>query len=362
VSPAESDTPDSPRVTVCTTGKGPKGKGSELEKAIRITAERGKKTKVVMSLGPSGDPFSCLPDLEPGDMLRVTAEIEVTTDSSEPYFAKPYEFDPMVRASLLLAGSGTAREPDRKRALTLGSAAEQRCTHESHHGVIVFTDATLRIPQKGLPWRGESFVNLLLDAHHPKAAGEQMLLIGEHEHVGGRIEVKGGKGRLNAIRFRPGAEPAAQTLRRSDLRAKEIPVDKEERTVVYSLPLDDLARGEQLTVEAAMTTSHPGYPSRISTRLILADKESQDDTGGQAKKLTDFGGEIGEHNGFNGKDGRFRTRRVGVFRVRRPAKRAYVNLVADSGDPLGQGKRGDKLGLIEDGFLRVTRYDPTLRG
>ncbi|MGH2992706.1 MAG: hypothetical protein ACRDL1_04135 [Solirubrobacterales bacterium] len=235
----------SERVVVCTTGRGPTGRGSELEEKIRITPRKGQLKKTVMSLGPGDDRFASIPDLEPGDLLEVTAEIGVTTDSSAPYYRKRYDFDPIVCGSLLLASNKTATEPDDRRALSLCS-----------------------------PWEGPC----LADA---------------------------------------------------------IPVDKSMRTVVYSVPLDDLAKGDQLTFEARMTTRHPAYPARVSTRVLLADDQAQTDVGGSAKALTDFKGEVGEHNGFNGSGGRFRTQRVGVLRIKKPASRAYLNLVADSGDPFG---------------------------
>jgi hypothetical protein len=362
VSPRGGDTVGSHKVLVCTTGKGPKDDGSELEKAVRIT-KKGQRPEVVMRLGPGRRSLTSLPDLAPGDLLRVSAEVEVTTDSSPPYYGKAYEsFSPMVRASLLLASGKGATEPDRERALRLCPPEEQRCTHQAHHSMIVFTNAQFRIPEGGLPWSGDSFVNLVLDAHHPNASDGQLLLIGEHEHIGDKIEVKGGKGRLNAIRIRPAGNPPAKTVRSNDPLAKHVPVDKEKRTVAYSVPLNDLAKGEQIFVSAAMSTDHPGYPARISTRLLLGDDKGQTDTGGRAKDLAEFKGEIGDHNGFNGKGGRFRTRRVGVLRVEKPASRACVNLVADSGDPLRKGKPGDKLGVIDDGFVEVVRYPPKLKG
>jgi hypothetical protein len=338
----------------CTTGE-----ESELTETIGITPRPGPG-RVVMRLSDGRRPssFTRLPGLTPGDRLRVTAEVEVTTDcetANPACVGNPYTYAPIVTATLLLSGDRGATAPGNT-ALRL---AERRvtCSHRRHHRVIVFTRTGLQIPEAGLPWSGPSFVNLVLDAHHPKARAGDRLLVGENEPDG---SVGGDKGRINAIRLRPSGERPHGRTRTEKRLAREIPVDKEKRTVVYSRRLNQLRDDEELDVRAGLTVSaaHLSYPARISTRLILADDPGQDDDGGHAAEIAPFNGEISENNGFNCLRARACTsRKVGVLRCLESAGQpVYVNLVAVAGDPFREGRPGDKLRVLNQGFVEVRRY------
>jgi hypothetical protein len=363
MSPPAGNAADGPGVLVCTSGKGPKGTGSELEKTLRITPRKGRagERKVVMRLPPGDQAFTCMPDLAPGDLLRVTAELEVTTDAKrkEDCVGEPYSFSPIARVSLLLANARDATKADPKRALLLGKPAEFRCSHAAHHRVIVLKK-DWRVPDEGLPWRGSSSLNLVLEAHHEDAKPGHLLLVGENERPegGGKMTVGGDKGRLNLIRFR-GAGPRSgdrQETRHIRANGKSIPID-ETRTVVYSQPLKGVVDGEQFAVEAKLRASHPSFPARLSARLFLADSPGQTEQVKYAKDAAALGGEISELNGFNCRSKSCVIRKHGVARVTdRPARDPmYVNLVAICGDPEKTGKR-DPVRLSDGGFLRVTRY------
>jgi hypothetical protein len=320
-----------------------------------------------MSLGPGRRNIASLPDLAPGDRLEVTAEVEVTTDCARAgagCVGNPYGFAPTVRAQLLLARDRDVIEVAEGRALRLSDRRQERISHHEHHRVLVFTRAGIRIPDRGLPWGPRpSFVNLVLDAHHPAAGRRHVLLIGENEPNG---TVRGDKGRINALRLH-GHPPRPDPLRTRSAEHKKIPVDRERRTVIYSLPLERLGEGAQLTVQARLTTSsaHLSFPTRVSTRLILADRRDQTDLGGRAREVASFGGEIAENNGFNCLPGASPclTRKVGILRMRKPARRRlFVNLVAVSADPSGGGRPGDAVRVVDGGELEVVRYPPRLKG
>jgi hypothetical protein len=339
---------------VCTTGG-----NSELRETIAITRSPGRERRVVMRLAERpGRSFTRLPRLRPGDRLRVTAEVEVTTDcemANPACVGTPYGYAPIVTATLLLTGDRGATATDRT-ALRL-AARRVRCSQRRHHRVIVFTRAGLLIPEEGLPWSGPSFLNLILDAHHPRARDGDLLLVGENEPDG---SVGGDKGRLNAIRLRPSGERPRERVRTEKRLAREIPVDKEKRTVLYSRRLHDLRADEELEVRVQLIVSaaHLSYPVRISTRLILADSPRQDDEGGHAAEIAPFDGEISENNGTNCLRATACTsRKVGVLRCLESARQPlHVNLIAIAGDPFGEGRPGDKLRVLDEGFIEVLRY------
>jgi hypothetical protein len=317
-----------------------------------------------MRLGPKGEqPFSRIPDLTPGDRLEVSSEVEVTTDSSPGQeVGKPYDFDPLVEAQLFLVAGPKEMKKSRKRALPLSKRKGTRIRHAQHHGVIVFGDAGLRVPDEGLPWKGESYINLVLSASDKEARNGHLLIVGENEEDG---SIGGDKGRVNAIRLRPSSLSRPRARKATKLLARELPTDNSKH-VLLSLPLDKLTKGEQLVVRAQLKTSaaHLPHPARISTRLLLADSAGQDDTGGEAKKVAPCGGEAGEHNGFNCTPAKSpcRTDRVGVLLLEKNAgKKLYLNLVADSGNPTKQLTAGAKL-KVEDAFLEVVRYGANLKG
>jgi hypothetical protein len=341
-------------------------KPSELEETIPITSARGAKKKAVLSLGPSGRNPSRLPDLAPGDRLRVLAEAEVTTDCeqrSPACVGNPYTYAPVVQARLLLAGSKRAAE-EKGRAKLIKELRARSLSHKQHHRVIVFRDAELFVREQDLPGRGGGpHVNLSLDAHHGQARRGHRLLIGENEPDG---SVGQDKGRLCVVRLR-GSVPRLDPARTTGRRARQLPIAKGMDTVVYSLPLAGLKDGEQLVVRARLITSTArlGYWARVSTRLVLADGPAQKEVGERARKISTFRGAITERNGFNCRpaDERCTTWKVGVLRIRESAgKRLFVNLVADCGAPFGGQKRGDTMQVLDEGFIEVVRYPPELRG
>jgi hypothetical protein len=354
--------PPRPRLLVASSGK-----GSERVTAVPITTAPGRSPAVAMSLGPHGRNRTCrLPDLRPGDRLVVTAECEVTTDTAArgvTNVGRPYAFGPLVQAQLLLAARPEETAPRKGRALRIGKLKRQRVTQLSHHHVVAFGEVGFTVPRQGLPWEAAATcLNLVLSASHPNAHRGNVLIVGENEPDG---TVGADKGRLNAIRLRPGGQPARGAVPSRRPLVETIPVDKTKKTVVFSQRMSGLQKGEQLSVRCALETSaaHLGYPARISTRIFLADSRAQTETGGRAQKVGSEGGELCENNGFNcaGK-GTCTTRRAGVLRIEDDAgSNLYLNVVAVSGDPHRHGKPGDSLRVVS-GLLERVRYPAELRG
>jgi hypothetical protein len=319
-----------------------------------------------MSLGPTGRGPSRLPDVAPGDRLRVMAEAQVTTDCeqrSPACVGDEYTYAPVVQARLLLASSKRAAEP-KERGKLIKELRPRSLSHRQHHRVIVFTEAELLVRERDLPGLGgRPHVNLSLDAHHRQARRGHKLLIGDIEPDG---SVGQDKGRLCVVRLR-GALPPLDPVKTLSRRVRQLPIVKGKRWVVYSLPLPGLTKGEQLAVSAKLTTSTArlDYWARVSARLVLADRRGEKDVGERARKVSTFRGAITERNGFNCRPGDegCTTWKVGVLRITESAgKRLFVNLVADCGAPFGGQERGDAMEVLDDGFIEVVRYPPELRG
>jgi hypothetical protein len=358
------------RVLVATTGN-----DSELVKTVPIARHPAKKPRVVMSMGPH-----YLPSFANGDKLQVTAELEVTTDCVERIprcVGKPYAYNPIVDTRILLAngqlvagGAGT---------LQLG-AQRRRCRQNPparvHHCVIVFTDIRLDVTDRSqLPCApGSCYLNLVVDAHNKrkemgKKGRRNKLLIGQDEPDG---SVKGDMGRLNAIRFSPDDQPPVPPLATGTPLTASVPIRKGEDVVVFSQELSGLEKGDQLAVQAWMTTSigHLPYNVKIRSRLILAPDPTATQPGRYIKNRTEPRGEIAEANGFNCTRRRplCPTNKVGaITMLEDAANRAgepvpmYANLLVDTARPGSAVQAGHVVQLVSGG-LAVTVYPDSLRG
>ena len=94
---AAADAMPAPRVLVSTTGN-----HSERTRTIPITRERRRERRVVMSMKPRE-----VPDFVPGDRVKVTAEVQFSTNCLTPRGPRcvgpAYHYDPVVRTRLVLA-------------------------------------------------------------------------------------------------------------------------------------------------------------------------------------------------------------------------------------------------------------------
>ena len=346
------------RVDVASTGN-----NSELEDTIPITKPGKTEPKVVMSLGGKR-----LPELQADDELRATAELEVTTDCLEGGVegcqGEPYDdFDPEVRARLILAGTDTAT-----RGKKLGQeriTCKQRLPNRQHHCVIVFNPKDDYTIQEADP---KQRVNLVVEAFDERARRGTELVIGAanaHDP-----EVQKDKGRINVVRRRdavsamelpPASKPGPDRL--------EIPDGKGDSSshLVYARKLPDRLRkkGAQLDVEALVKTSHKLEQNvRIGSHVFLS-KGSRGPHfhGKQFEGVAAWRGEISEHNGSNCTRERTtckRTRKVGVMRLKENvAEELWVNVVIVT-QPLQANPPNDAKVRVyaNEGHLRVTGYPP----
>jgi hypothetical protein len=350
--------PQNSKILVCATSK-----PAEKLKTLPITARAGARRKIVLRLGPDEAGLTPLPDLRPGDRLKVLVELAVTTDCRSVQqgdcVKQPYAFAPRVRARLLLADRRGAKAKDPGHAILL-TEESATVTQDQHHDVFVL-EHELAIPGE---WRARQnyYVIVALDAHNRYAKPNQVLLIGANKQG----SVQQDMARISIARIRPGDDAVPQATVARGLGTTRLPLTKEKK-VLFSVPLQGLAKDEQLTVGAMVEATGSGLPykARISTRLVLADSPGDTDLGREARKVeTAFKGEISEHNGTNclpGAAQKVRVEKVGVLRVARNARGTHhVNLVAESADPVLD--RTDTSLRLTRGSLAVTRFAASWKG
>jgi hypothetical protein len=364
---AEANGNGEPRVLVATTGD-----HSETRRTIPITRRAGAKPRVVMSMGPHK-----LPGLAAGDRLRLSAELQVTVNCFRPdpsCVGPPYFFNPRVGWKLVLAAGPRIAGGEQARAVTgrkVISCKGKPLADRQHHCVLVFKHPSITIPSAAaLPCRPNAcHVNFVVDAHSRRARGGDRLIIGANKPNGHVLQ---DKGRINAIRLRPGAQPPPPVLRTGKRRHARIPLDQTP-TVVLSRRLGGLRKGTQLAVLARMRTSVSGLPysARVTTHLILARGRHATTSGRRVARMASLHGEIAETNGSNCT--RVQTpcpyTKVGVLRMLRDARSRrgrpiplFVNLYVVSNPKRAKAHRHKVLKVLPHAKMRIARYRPALLG
>jgi hypothetical protein len=324
-----------------------------------------------MSLLRRGSGRTSLPDLEPGDGLLISAEVEVTTDCERPQkdcIKGAYDYPPEVEARLVIADSKDARETKSAHARVLKKQS-RKIPHLRHHDVFVFDDVEFRVPADGLPWTGPTFVNVAVAAHHPEAEANHVILIGQNEIKKGKARVVGDMSGISVIRSRPAGVPRPDVIRTDRRLAESLPVVKGETRVVYAQELKDLRKHEQLVVKADVITSaeHLDYPARATVEVILAEDPNRPKPGAEARRVTTTDGRICPRNGKNclAAESPMTSRKVGVLGIERNAKKGKslsVLVVLVTGDPLRRANNGDRLQIRDGGSLRIFRYPAEMAG
>lgn len=357
---------EKPRVRVAST----LDRGEELVDRIPIGTAQGQKRVVALSIGRSRDEDSVVPELRSGDLLEVSAEIEVTVDLTRKQAAEnargggkpagiPYDYTPEISAQLLVASSPTATIADRE-AVALGKPKLKKVDHELHHEVFVFDglkdSASLTIPSSGLPWTGQSYINLVLSASHPEAKSGHIVIVGQN-NFDGSTGIK--MASIAAVRSRPGGGLSGKLSSTSSLIRTSMPIQSRESRVVYSIPLENLKANEQLRVSGHVDARPSmSYPGRLRNEVFLADKPGDADPDGKshAASISSGKGKVTRGNGFNCKPGvTTRFRKAGVLRITEDAtKTLYLNLACSAGDPKKLGL-ADSLTLLPSGGLTVER-------
>ena len=342
------------------------GAKSETRETVQITRDASTKY-VVMSMDPSR-----LPDLEAGDRLDVTSELQVTLDCARPdprCSGRPYEYDVTLDVYLVLArganstGGGNATRLTRtKRHVCLG-----KYPHREHHCVITFTKGGMRVGSGGPPCLpAECRINVVLSAHNPNAQNRHLLAIGGTPPSG---EISQDRGRVNAIVFRPADQPRPRPETTKNLRTSRLPFDEEFR-VVYSERLNGLDAKDQLAAEAEsfMEVRHLPHDARATSQLILTDSPRAVKPGPIARRVVQGGPEMSETNGFNCGKPRSpcRTLKVGVARIAEDVRDGqgrpvplYVNMIMASEAKHDTGfNPNHRARILDRGVLKVWRYKP----
>jgi hypothetical protein len=291
------------RLSVHVATSGPK---SERLTTLPIAKRPRAKQPVVYSLGPRK-----LRRLRSGDRVEAKAELQVSTTCTGPNSAcvgRKYRFSPTVAARLVLArGPKAVRE---RNVVPISGWERIRCSHSNNHCVLGLLEVGQDISDVSeLPCVNprRCHLNLVVSAHHPSAKRDQKLVVGTDHRA------RQNKGQLAVAVYRP-----------PDVK------------------------------------QHP-----------LAAKRA-----GPPKAVGSFQGRFGAQNGFNCTQRRSAhpdpcvIEKGGVMRIVRDARmrpRAdwgrriplYVSLVVGTRAVGAHGNRrrkGDRMRITGDGFLRVHRY------
>jgi len=348
------------------------GDRSEIRDTVPIGQRKWQKARVVMSIGPGE-----LPTLHRNDILRTTAEVQVTTTciefGAERCIGRPYRFSPREDARIVLASrrQATGGPHAKTIAQTRSVRCHQRRPQRNHHCVLVFPPESTRIrhPHR-LPCRPSAcHLNLVLEADYPRARDGQVVLVGADRPNG---TVRQDKGRLNAILLHKQVPPPKR-FRTAKRRSRSIPIapsGKNGRRVIYSQRVNHLKKGEVLEASARhlVTISSLPYPAFVGTDLILAHGRNAVVPTGIARGAVSSHGRLTEQNGFNCTHGPSayrdpcRTRKAGAVRIQRNIARnghpipLYVNVVCAGKAKLTQPAPDDHMRVLAKGALVVKRF------
>lgn len=369
--PADAKAPgDSVRVAAT-------GDYAERYKTIPIGRKPSQKSRVIISLGPGE-----LGNLADGDLLESMAELEVTTclkanklhgGSNKSCLGRVYGYDPKVRGQLVLA----AEPDDMSRAKTTPVSAAHKLTcrqkqpNRNHHCVLVIPPSDRRIDAARLACDPRDCrLNLVVSAWHHSAKPGDKLIIGAAKD--GK-QVKQDKGRVSAVRFRPGTMQRAAVERLSNERVKKLQIraSSPKESVVYSVPLRNLRAGEQIIVsgKAIIKIGHHPYNALVQSMVEVSFKPNKSKRSGWMVNHFEGRGQPAEGNGFNCTQGRSAhrnpcvVRKFGVLRVLKDVSRTvYLNFMVGLGaqGDLGDDWRpGDKAKVANGGYLEIERYSPS---
>lgn len=316
-------------------------------------SEGNAPRRVALQLGPGQ-----LPNLADGDRLIVPAELQVTTRCDIGQTAPGCNYNPNVRAQLILTGNaGDTSASGNSKVIATKTVS---CTRNEHHCMFVFTpgEAAIRLDGSTPCVASNScYVNLVVWAwsSDARSGGQDDLLIGGNDGNfldNGRVD--GDAARIMAVRER-GIGAADRASRESSGSGTKSINTNANAELVYSHRLKPqgrpLVKGEQFVIEAKVVADTGGR-ARFSTELFVTRNPSATD-GSAFDKVEPPA--INEHNGINCTGGRCVTRKVAVFTVSEDINDAvYVNVVVKSAVPGGGSTRVTvKKG---DGWVRAVRY------
>lgn len=331
------------------------GDRSELIETVPIKRSPGSY-RVAMALRARSTP-----NLEPGDLLRASSEVVVSTDctfSSPRCAGNPYVFNPRLQTQLVLTDgeSDYVLARDRRRCL-------QEPGDREHHCQIVFDGVQTGTAPGELDCAADACgLELRIRAWSARADGGEAVIIGASK-PGGRIVQD--KGRINVIRFRGGAQELGKTSRGGLVR-DEVPLDLKKR-VVMSVRLDRLDEGDVLEVvaDARAHVGHLPFPALVGSQLVLAEGPGEAHGHRFVRRIANLKGEITENSGTNCTQAKTpcALHRAGVLVIREDVRRRngdprplWVNLVVRSTAKRAEGGAGEAVKLENRNGLRVRRY------
>lgn len=299
--------------------------------AVPALAVRGEAEPVLIptiaSLGPNEEretipvsrfaeaaPFVVLSEelrtsggLERGDILRATAEVQLTTTCAKPEprcIGTRYDYSPRMIGQVVLASSPTATGG--ANADPISQKKTKRCNQKrpnrNHHCVIVFADAVKRVRSLNtLPCQpNDCYLNVVASADHPNAQPGNVVIVGADRPD---ATVDGDKARVDGVIER-GAVPGP-ALRSGGAKMRDSvliePDGNAGKKVVRSLRLNGLRKGDviRISTDQLIGISSVPYNVYIGTRVIMATSPTAVKTDGFVESVISNGGEITEQNGFN---------------------------------------------------------------
>ncbi len=359
---------DGPALITSLAGQGP----NEVRTTIPISRKRGAEPRVVLS-----EPLDLGGGLRHGDVLRATAELQVTTTCVTPEprcIGVPYGFTPRTDASLMLASNSSATGGRKAEPIsgTKTINCNQQRPNRNHHCVFAFANAGKQIRQAGNePCRpGSCFLNVVASADHKNASSGNVLVIGTDRPDG---SVEGDKGRVDGFIER-GDVPRAKKFENDEKMADKVPIEPENQDgqkVVRSLRLDGLEKGDVLQISAKQTMriSSVNYSVYIGTKVILAPGPKDKASKGFVNDVVSNRGDVTESNGFNCTQGRSAfedpctTKKAATVLIEGDLpqsgngepKPVFVNIVTAGLPKLATAGRNDRM-EAEGGGIKVKRY------
>lgn len=347
-----------PKLLTRATGKHP-----ELRETIPIGRRPRAAQRVVMSLR--------LPRIRRGDRIRVSGEIGTSTTcviASARCIGRIYHFDPRVQARIVLAARATStaarstRPASPRAALSCGQSRPNR----NHHCPLILEGGGMKVRKlSAMPCAPRHCrLNLVLSAHHRRARGGEVLVVGGDRPDG---SVDQDKGRLSAAIIRARAHQlqvrnyASRVRRQRRLEADFLGGHR----TIYSQKLSNLHRGDVLIARARQRSAIPGHaPYFISNQIIVGSAPYDTRPSPLSKRAVSGGGVVTQSNGFNCTAGpsAFRnpcaSRKSGIVRITRtPRRPLFVNLVSRTFPLVAQHSRAGlaSLGILRGGGVAVQR-------
>ena len=239
---------------------------AELVKLLPVAKSEGAASRhVALQLTPAQ-----LPHLAPGDRLTVAAEVQVTTRCDVGQVAPGCDYDPHVKAQLILTGDPNGKDGNGAGATVLDIQSTQ-CSKAEHHCMFVFRPGQTSASLERLPCMASDScrVNLVLWAWHPDARsdGQDEVLVGGNDHdFLQNHKVEGDVSRLMAVRER-GVRASDRDVRETSGSGTMSVNTTARPEVVYSqrLTSSGLRAGERVPVRIICAIS-----AREDTRTVSA--------------------------------------------------------------------------------------------